>query len=537
MILLKFDEIQVQYVYIHHKFVTHIYLLYRSKSNPDELNINDFKSIEPGLTDEDKTVNLKSRILEDSDSSREILPTTLYKSKTLTETKSEYVQRQKQKPKKKRTSVAGNMLCKHQHPHHVFNKKNLNFTEHHGHSSGDSDHHHHPHSQMRCFEHNKELDMVCEEPGCMTAVCSSCILFGSHKNHQYSQVETFYANLENVKSNLKGVQTDVARIKQGLVESHDEKKYLPRIRKTRKKIEQGLAGFCEQLINRILRKKEQVMDELAAHFGAVHSKLRNYCEESLGLVNKNDQWNESLSLLFLELENNPRSVANSFNFLNRVKSQQYFMKGQRMMDNFGEIQNLLNLKIQESLESFSIKFNEIGENLFESKRREISFKNDIRRKLEIFNEGLATGDAKNPQNVNIHEMELKSGPLDEDCFLEENMNVLGTNLMSSLNLLNDKVKNNQFDFSNQQQMVEKSFTHGVDGRRPLKDKVLNMSHLRSQNELSEMIANQRFKESTILSSSNTEIEFGQRAFKPSKSKKKFKVKDRSKLSQGKLGYM
>ena len=158
--MLKFDEIQVQYVYIHHKFVTHIYLLYRSKSNPDELNINDFKSIEPGLTDEDKTVNLKSRILEDSDSSREILPTTLYKSKTLTETKSEYVQRQKQKPKKKRTSVAGNMLCKHQHPHHVLNKKNLNFTEHHGHSSGDSDHHPHFHYQMRRFEQNQELDLV-----------------------------------------------------------------------------------------------------------------------------------------------------------------------------------------------------------------------------------------------------------------------------------------------------------------------------------------------------------------------------------------
>ena len=42
---------------------------------------------------------------------------------------------------------------------------------------------------LLCEEHQKELDMVCEESCCMTPVCSSCILFGKHNKDLFVSIK------------------------------------------------------------------------------------------------------------------------------------------------------------------------------------------------------------------------------------------------------------------------------------------------------------------------------------------------------------
>jgi hypothetical protein len=243
--------------------------------------------------------------------------------------------------------------------------------------------------------------------------------------------------------------------------------------------------------------------------------------------------------LFFDLESNSKNVQNCFKFLENIKSKKLFSHGQRILDNFNEMQELLNEKVKECLDSFSINFVEFGDNLFEISKKEVIFTNDIRKKLKMFTSSSSCINeeaGKNMHNVNIHEMKVGSGPLDEECFLDNNMDQLSSNLMSSLNLLNEKVMKNEFDFSNQEKKNQKSalMTHQVNNRFPLKEMPLNVNFMTSQSELSDKYRDQIFHKQNILSSVNIDLDLGNKPKRTNttKSNKNFKIKPRQKHSQG-----
>lgn len=398
--------------------------------------------------------------------------------------------------------------------------------------------------QEKCLEHFKELDMVCEEVGCQVAVCSSCILFGSHKNHQYTQVENFLEHVSSVKENLRGVQSEVKRNKKTLVLSHRAENLISKMKNKKKSIERGLTNYCEKLVKRLNKKKEELLSDLKYSFQGLKSKLGKYCEDSVDLINANGNWEETLSGLFLDLESDPQSVTNSFRFLNKIKEHELFLHGQKMLDNFNEMQTHLNQKVNQCLESFSISYEEIGENFFHMHRAEVDFSEDLKQKFQmpgIISQKVAgkNGAAK-MQNLKFHEMNIKSGPLDEECFLDDNLDPLGSNLMSSLNLLNEKVINNEFDFNNQERssfQKEAKKAQTFDPRFPLKERNLNLNFKNSKTEVSGMLRDQMFQKQNLLSSANMDTEILKRHSrnKTSNSNKVFKVNSYHKKSQGRSG--
>ena len=391
---------------------------------------------------------------------------------------------------------------------------------------------------MKCPEHHKELDMVCEDPNCLTSVCSSCILFGNHKNHQYVQIEAFYQNVNTTRENLKAILAEVKRSKKALVVAHKEKSLIPRIKKHEKKIAQGLTNFCEQVVKNLIKKKDEMLSDLKYYFKGIRSKLGKYCDESVEFIGSGDKWSETLSSLLLEIENNPKSVSSSFDFLESVKNKKMFMKGQNILDSFGEMQSLLNKKTEECLQSFSVKYNHIGENLFEVNKKEVIFANDLRKRMDLIRKASSNEIENDPlilqnqQNINFHEMRLDSGPLDEDCFLEDTKTTFGTNLMSSLNLLNEKVMNNEFDFNNRGMKKDKNFTQ--DFRLPLRERQVNVNFMKSQNEIPSTYREHKFHRNNILSSTNFELDMALQKSKmiSSKSNKKFKNQNKRRDSKG-----
>ena len=458
----------------------------------------------------------------------------------LNETKSEYIQRPKQENyKQKRVSVTGKALVQASSPKNFFNKKKgkkpsiikhkKSFTESCESSNLSS-------NQMKCPEHHKELDMVCED--CLTSICSSCILFGSHKNHQYVQIEAFYQNVNSTRENLKAVLAEVKKSKKALVVAHKEKSLIPRIKKHEKKIAQGLTNFCEQVVKNLMKKKDEMLSDLKYYFKGLRAKLGKYCKESVEFIGSGDKWSETLSSLLLEIENNPESVSTSFDFLEAVKENKMFMKGQKILDSFGEMQSLLNKKTEECLQSFSVKYNHIGENLFEVQKKEVIFANDLRKKMDLIRKASSNEIEKDPlimksqQNINFHEMRLDSGPLDEDCFLGETQNTFGTDLMSSLNLLNEKVMKNEFDFNNRGKNKEKNFTQDL--RLPLRERPVNVNFMKSQNEIPSTYREHKFQRNNILSSTNIEMDMALKQSKmiSSKSNKKFQNMNKRRDSKG-----
>lgn len=487
---------------------------------------------------------MNSKVLEGLSHESSFSPTPKKRKSNFQEAKSDFIERsfndrvlkkRRSQLSKKNSKKMNNIFIKKYDSRHSHNfPKQVECSSHSGASSKSL-------RQDRCLEHNKELDMVCEEAGCSMAVCSSCILFGSHKNHQYSQIEHFLENVSNVKENLKGVQCEVKRNKKSLILSYRSENLIAKIKNKRKSIERGLNNYCEKIIKRIQKKKDEMFSELKYCFKGLKSKLGKYCEDSVDLINANSDWEDTLSGLFLELESDSQSVSNSFRFLNKIKEKKLFLHGQKILDNFSEMQTHLNQKVSHCLESFSISYEDLGQHFFRMHRSEVDFSEDLKQKFQVV-ESLSPregekGHSVQMQNLKFHEMNVNSGPLDEECFLEDNLDPLSTNLMSSLNLLNEKVKNNEFDFSNQDKTSLKQDPKQVqpfDHRYPLRERPPNVNFRGSKTEVNSMFREQAFQKQNLLSSANMDSDIIKRHSrnKTSKSNKVFKAKSYHKKSQG-----
>lgn len=387
--------------------------------------------------------------------------------------------------------------------------------------------------QGRCLEHFKELDMVCEEAGCRVAVCSSCILFGQHKNHQYTQVENFLENVASVRANLEGVRAEVRRSKKALARAHEAPALVARVSEKRRSLEAALDAHCDKIVRRVHKKREEVASELKYHFKGLKARLGKFCEEGKDLLTSNRDWEDLLAELLRGLEGDPRSVESSFRFLGQVNEKKMFFFGQRLLDTFGEMQRVLAQKVRECVDSFSVGLGEAEGPFFSVSKREVDFESDLREKFRTLGGAEA-------QNLNIHEMNVRSGPLDEECFLEDNLDPLSTNLMSSLNLLNEKVKNHKFDFSNREHSAAKQEpkkqTSTFDARFPLQERHKNVAFKGSKTEVSSVLRDTGHHKQNLLSSANMDADLAKRRsrHKASKSNKMFKVKSYHKKSQGGL---
>lgn len=325
-----------------------------------------------------------------------------------------------------------------------------------------------------CQYHNKVLDMVCEQDSCMMPVCSSCILFGEHKNHQYTQLEIFLENLESVKKNIKGVAREIQKSRNQIEQSHQKQKILPKVEEIQSKLEASVQKNCERSVQEIMRKKEDALTEIKYFFQSMKTKLEKYSSESLEFIKCNEAWEKSFEEVFQELNDSPNSVEEGFRFLESINEKKIFMKGQNILDNFSEMQLLLNNKMKECLGSFTIQFSHPDLQFFDIKKREISFKNDLRKKMKICSDSINDLDevreVSEHKDHQMHLMQANSNcESDRECYMDENLDVLNSNLMSGLNLLTEKVLNHASEFNEEETIMHTE-------PRPFTERTMNISY-------------------------------------------------------------
>ena len=118
----------------------------------------------------------------------------------------------------------------------------------------------------------------------------------------------------------------------------------------------------------------------------------------------------------------------------------------RQNHNLNLIQTSFKKKIKECLNSVSIKFNSISSNLFDVTKKEISFKNELKKNLKILEN--SSSEEKFGPETPINESRNINFPVFENEFNgKQEDNLFNSNLMSGLNLLTEKVINHESDFN------------------------------------------------------------------------------------------
>ena len=235
-----------------------------------------------------------------------------------------------------------------------------------------------------CAIHSKELDMVCLESTCQTPVCSKCILIGDHKNHEYVEIEKFFNVLEKEKKEMVSYQKRIETSEQQLKMNNNNVLITNQIKNQLDQVESGIEMHCENLIREIRSKKEDAMREATIFFEQLGEKLQNYVLETVNVVKYNKDWKRKVEDALKLVNQNESDIESGFLFKEESQVLQVKENGERIIVNIADLQTLINKKMIECQESFNLGCNSLNQNLLVITKNEVSFKQDLRERMQIF---------------------------------------------------------------------------------------------------------------------------------------------------------
>ena len=289
-----------------------------------------------------------------------------------------------------------------------------------------------------CAIHSKELDMICLESSCQTPVCSKCILVGDHKNHKYVEKEKFFNNLEQDKNKMLGFKNRIESAEQHLKMNNDRIVIFQQIKSQRTQIEEEIQIHCQKLTKEINNKKDEALREVKIHFEQLGEKLQNYVSETVHVVKYNKLWKKKLEDALRLVNQSESDIESGFLFKEESQVLKIQKNGESIIANISELQGLINNKIGESLGSFTLKCDKLKNNFLVISKQEVSFKQDLRERMQIF-----IGEtAKKPKESNTMKFDdnfaqtveqYNKGYSRDTDLLADDFDPMASNLMLGLN--------------------------------------------------------------------------------------------------------
>lgn len=300
-----------------------------------------------------------------------------------------------------------------------------------------------------CAVHHKELDMVCLEKTCEIPVCSKCILVGEHKNHSYVEKEKFFKNLETQRKKLMGLRTDITNCEKRLVQDNSNEIIATKLEEQRQRIEDDIRSQCTKAIQLIEEKRAELERETRIYFETMGEKLQLYVKDTLDVSQCNQEWKKNLDEVLQELGEHGNDIESGFNFMKQNARCDFEENGNRLLDNLGELQTVIDNKTEECLKAFFLNKNEVNLDFLQIERAEISFKQDLRERMQLFmkaqNQNLLQRANSSGLGANLDEYQNMAGNRDTDL-LKDDFDPFGSNLMADVDSFPNQ--RNQFGNSN-----------------------------------------------------------------------------------------
>lgn len=302
-----------------------------------------------------------------------------------------------------------------------------------------------------CAVHHKELDMVCLEQKCEIPVCSKCILVGDHKNHSYLEKEKFFKNLETQRKKLMGLRLDIGNCEKRLSLDNSNEIISNKLEEQRQRIETEIRAHCAKAMQVIEDKRTELERETRIYFETMGEKLQLYVKETLDVSQCNQEWKKSLDDVLQELGEQGNDIESGFGFMKQNARCEFEQNGGRLLDNLTELQTVIDNKAGECLTAFTLIKNEINLDFMKVERGEISFKQDLRERMQLFmkstNPALQRANSSGFGN-NPEEFQNMAGHRDTDL-LKDDFDPFGSNLMADLDPYPKQNTNTRPNFAGQ----------------------------------------------------------------------------------------
>lgn len=313
--------------------------------------------------------------------------------------------------------------------------------------------------ELICAIHHKDLDMICQEPECETPICSSCILFGEHKNHQYIEKDKFFKHVEAKRKGLVRILNEIESAEIKLNKTNQMEEVFEKIREKRQKMEKELEFNCSKAIRQIENRKIELEKTTKVYFEGLEEKMQDYLKQTLECIDLNQNWKRQCNELLRHLTEESEDIENCFEFVKKMETTGLADVGRRTLDAVAHIEEIIGAKVEESVRSFDFRIKTFDESFIQVLKQDVSFEKNLQAKMkEVLNGNKAQNFGMSRHEDfynNTFEVEGVPNEVPGDTeyrvsdLMSDNFNPEGSNLMLGLNNQDSQFMHSQEPFEDQ----------------------------------------------------------------------------------------
>ena len=178
-----------------------------------------------------------------------------------------------------------------------------------------------------CMDHQKIAELICLTDKCV--ICSDCVLFGNHNNHQYNKVIDFKKKVKNKINELEKREMEFRSNNEFDIfdEKRDYREFLQnKVTDSKNKISDNIKISFDELRNKLKEKENDIKQNITKLFFKFEENLEIIKKSSEDLKRKNRDFSNNVHRIKEELESkNP-----NFEFLlEKVYSNEYLVGFQK----------------------------------------------------------------------------------------------------------------------------------------------------------------------------------------------------------------
>lgn len=290
-----------------------------------------------------------------------------------------------------------------------------------------------------CAIHHKDLDMICQEPDCETPICSSCILFGDHKNHCYIEKDKFFKSVELKRKALVRLAGEIESAELKLNKTNQMDEIFLKIRDKRKKMEKELEFNCAKAIRQIENRKIELEKTTKVYFEHLEEKVNDYLKQTPDCIDLNQNWKRQYKELLRHLADESEEIENCFEFLKKMESYNISENGRRSLNAIAALEEIIQNKIDESIRSFDFRIKNFDENYIQVNKQNLDFTKNLTTIMEqlLIDQTAPRQDSFYQNNFEPSGLANEPSHGEPDYrvsdLMNENFNPEGSNLMMGLN--------------------------------------------------------------------------------------------------------
>ena len=207
-----------------------------------------------------------------------------------------------------------------------------------------------PVSGLFCDEHSKKCELICLTD--YKIVCTDCIIFGIHKNHQYSKVEDFQKEVKIKASTLEN-KIETFKYRHFLNDNEEQIEVLrEKVKGKKEKLKSRIKENVESLIEEIKQKQKGLEEKLEMKFNKFDKAIYVISESSAKLKEKESGIKDTLNSIKEQIKNNEYN----YQFLLRklFTDENIFNSFKEVIDGLNDLENQTNNLIDNELDKYYV---------------------------------------------------------------------------------------------------------------------------------------------------------------------------------------